>query len=139
MTEEICTSIAAVLAIIAIILKITNKDKNIIIKDKNISGLKQRHIDEILDATWGPKENTNKESQISEDSSHKVSVILVSVPAKNKIEVLKEIREITYLGLKEAKDIIESAPITIIKIADISEANKIKSALERVGATVEIK
>ncbi|HLD44491.1 MAG TPA: 50S ribosomal protein L7/L12 [bacterium] len=57
----------------------------------------------------------------------------------NKINVIKEIRTITGLGLKEAKDLVEGAPSVVKESVDKDEAQKIKEALEKAGATVEIK
>ena len=65
-------------------------------------------------------------------------VILASVGA-NKIQVIKEIRAITSLGLKEAKDLVESAPKPIKTGAKKEEAEEIKKKLEAVGATVQLK
>jgi large subunit ribosomal protein L7/L12 len=65
-------------------------------------------------------------------------VVLASVGDK-KINVIKEIRGITNLGLKEAKDLVESAPKAVKEGATKEEAEKIKAALEAAGATVEIK
>lgn len=65
-------------------------------------------------------------------------VILATVGDK-KIQVIKEIRTITGLGLKEAKDAVEGAPYTIKQGASKEEVEKIKAQLEAVGATVEIK
>jgi large subunit ribosomal protein L7/L12 len=56
-----------------------------------------------------------------------------------KIEVLREVRSITGLGLKEAKDLVEAAPKNVIEGVSRNEAKKIKATLEEVGATVEIK
>jgi large subunit ribosomal protein L7/L12 len=66
------------------------------------------------------------------------TVALQSVGDK-KIQVLKELRAVTQLGLKEAKDIIDKAPSIIKENATKEEADKIKAKLEEVGAKVEIK
>jgi len=66
------------------------------------------------------------------------NVILASFGEK-KINVIKEVRAITGLGLKEAKDLVESAPKEIKEGIAKDEAEKIKETLEAVGATVEIK
>jgi large subunit ribosomal protein L7/L12 len=66
------------------------------------------------------------------------TVVLASAGDK-KIEVIKEVRAITSLGLKEAKDLVEGAPKTIKEGANKEEAGKIKKVLEEQGATVEIK
>jgi len=66
------------------------------------------------------------------------TVILATVGDK-KINVIKEIRTITGLGLKEAKDLVEGAPKTVKENATKDEAAAIKKTLEEQGATVEIK
>ncbi|NPV14754.1 50S ribosomal protein L7/L12 [candidate division WOR-3 bacterium] len=66
------------------------------------------------------------------------TVTLVSVGDK-KIQVLKELRALTQLGLKEAKDIIDKTPSVIKENATKEEAEKLKAKLEEVGAKVEIK
>jgi large subunit ribosomal protein L7/L12 len=65
-------------------------------------------------------------------------VILASFGEK-KINVIKEVRAITGLGLKEAKDLVEAAPKAIKEAATKDEAEKIKKQLEEAGATVEVK
>ena len=57
----------------------------------------------------------------------------------NKISVIKAVRELTTLGLKEAKDLVESAPATVKEGINKEEANNIKQKLEAAGATAEIK
>ena len=66
------------------------------------------------------------------------SVILTEFGA-NKIQVIKEIRAITTLGLKEAKDLVEAAPKAVKEGATKEEADKIKAQLEKVGAKIELK
>jgi len=66
------------------------------------------------------------------------TVILATVGDK-KINVIKEIRTITGLGLKEAKDLVEGAPKTVKENATKDEAAAIKKTLEEQGATVEVK
>lgn len=65
-------------------------------------------------------------------------VILAEVGA-NKIAVIKEVRTITGLGLKDAKDLVEGAPKPVKQGVDKDEAAKIKEALEKAGAKVEVK
>ncbi len=65
-------------------------------------------------------------------------VILVEAGA-NKINVIKEIRAITQLGLKEAKDLVDGAPKTVKEAAPKAEAEEIKKKLEEAGAKVELK
>jgi large subunit ribosomal protein L7/L12 len=66
------------------------------------------------------------------------TVVLAAVGEK-KIEVIKEVRAVTGLGLKEAKDLVESAPKPVKEGATKEEAEKIKATLEKVGAKVELK
>ena len=72
------------------------------------------------------------------DEASEVSVILASAGA-NKIAVLKEVRAITGLGLKEAKDLVDGAPKPVKEGIKKEDAEAIKKQLEAEGATVEIK
>ena len=65
-------------------------------------------------------------------------VVLASVGA-SKINVIKEVRAITGLGLKEAKDLVEAAPKAVKEAASKDEAEEIKGKLEAAGATVELR
>ena len=65
-------------------------------------------------------------------------VVLTDIGAK-KIQVIKALREVTSLGLKEAKDVVDGAPSTIKEAATKVEAEQIKAKLEEQGATVELK
>ena len=75
----------------------------------------------------------------AEEAASEVNVILASVPADKKIAVLKEVRAITGLGLKEAKDLVDGAPKAIKEQVKKEDAEAIKKQLEAAGATVEIK
>jgi large subunit ribosomal protein L7/L12 len=70
--------------------------------------------------------------------SDEVDVILESAGDK-KIQVIKEVRSLTSLGLKEAKDLVEGAPKPILEKVDKEAAGKAKDALEAAGATVSVK
>ena len=72
------------------------------------------------------------------EAPSEVNVILADAGA-NKIPVLKLVREITGLGLKEAKDLVDGAPKPVKEGIKVEEANQIKAQLEEAGATVEIK
>lgn len=76
--------------------------------------------------------------EAASDEASEVSVILASAGA-NKIAVLKEVRAITGLGLKEAKDLVDGAPKAIKEGIKKEDAEAIKKQLEAAGATVEIK
>ena len=75
----------------------------------------------------------------ADDADAEVNVILASVPADKKIAVLKEVRGITGLGLKEAKDLVDNAPKPIKEGLKKPEAEELKKKLEEAGATIEIK
>jgi large subunit ribosomal protein L7/L12 len=65
--------------------------------------------------------------------------VLLKAFGDKKINVIKAVREVTSLGLKEAKDLVESAPATIKEAVSKDEAAEIKKKFEEAGATVEIK
>ena len=82
-------------------------------------------------AVAGPAANAEAEKD-------EFNVILESAPADKKINVIKEVRAITGLGLKEAKDLVEAAPKAVKEAVNKDEAAKIKKILEDAGAVVKI-
>lgn len=74
----------------------------------------------------------------AEEEKDEFEIVLVAA-GDNKINVIKEIRTITQLGLKEAKDLVDGAPKTIKESAPKAEAEEIKKKLEAAGAKVELK
>ena len=78
------------------------------------------------------------EAAAAAEEQTEFDVVLASAGDK-KINVIKEVRGITGLGLKEAKDLVESAPKAVKEGASKEEANDIKAKLEAAGATVELK
>ena len=74
----------------------------------------------------------------AEEEKTEFDVILKDFGAK-KLDVIKAVREITGLGLKDAKDLVEGAPKAVKSGVSKDEANNVKTALEAAGATVEIK
>jgi len=78
------------------------------------------------------------EAEEEEAGSDKVDVILTSGGDK-KIAVIKEVRALTSLGLKEAKDLVEGAPKAVLEQVDKETAAKAKEALEAAGGSVELK
>ncbi len=74
-----------------------------------------------------------------EEEKTEFDVVLKEYDAKNKIKVIKVVREITSLGLKEAKDVVEGVPSTIKEAVSKEEAEEIKKKFEEVGGKVEIK
>ncbi|MGH8946648.1 MAG: 50S ribosomal protein L7/L12 [Acidimicrobiia bacterium] len=65
-------------------------------------------------------------------------VVLTSAGSA-KIQVIKEVRSLTSLGLKEAKDLVDGAPANVLEAVDEETANKAKAVLEGAGATIELK
>ena len=74
----------------------------------------------------------------AEEAASEVTIVLASAGA-NKLNVLKEVRAITGLGLKEAKDLVDNAPKPIKENVKKEEADAIKAKLEELGATIELK
>jgi large subunit ribosomal protein L7/L12 len=74
----------------------------------------------------------------AEEEKDEFDVILVAAGEK-KINVIKEVRALTSLGLKEAKDLVEAAPKAVLEGASKEDAEKAKGVLEGAGATVELK
>jgi large subunit ribosomal protein L7/L12 len=73
-----------------------------------------------------------------EEEQTEFDVVLTEIGAK-KINVIKAVREVTSLGLKEAKDLVEAAPTPIKEAVSKDEAAEIKAKFEEAGATVEVK
>jgi large subunit ribosomal protein L7/L12 len=74
----------------------------------------------------------------AEEEKDEFDVVLTAAGGQ-KIAVIKEVRALTSLGLKEAKDLVESAPKAVIEKANKEDAEKARAALEGAGATVELK
>lgn len=79
------------------------------------------------------------EAAPAEEEKDEFDVILESAGDKKKIQVIKEVRGLTSLGLKDAKDLVESAPKPVLEKAKKEDAEKAKEALEAAGATVTLK
>ncbi|MFZ1063594.1 MAG: 50S ribosomal protein L7/L12 [Acidimicrobiales bacterium] len=65
--------------------------------------------------------------------------VILSAGGDKKIQVIKEVRALTNLGLKEAKDLVDGAPKPVLEKVSKADADKAKAALEAAGATVEVK
>jgi large subunit ribosomal protein L7/L12 len=74
----------------------------------------------------------------AEEEQDEFDVVLTSAGDK-KIQVIKEVRALTNLGLKEAKDLVDAAPKAVLEKASKEDAEKAKAQLEAAGATVELK
>ncbi len=89
-------------------------------------------------AVMGGTHQSQTTAEPVEEKKTEFDVILLSSGDK-KIQVIKEVRTITGLGLKEAKDLVDSAPQPIKKEVSKEEADSIKKQIESIGGTIEIK
>jgi large subunit ribosomal protein L7/L12 len=89
-------------------------------------------------AAAAPAAGGGGEAGGGDEEKSEFDVILTDAGDK-KIQVIKEVRALTSLGLKEAKDLVEAAPKPVIEKASKEDADKAKEALEGAGASVEIK
>jgi large subunit ribosomal protein L7/L12 len=84
--------------------------------------------------------DTNTQASLTEvEEKTEFDVILVEVPAPKKIAILKVVRALTGLGLKEAKDLVESAPKLLKEATSKDDSEQMRSKLEEAGAKIEIK
>jgi large subunit ribosomal protein L7/L12 len=114
----------------------------------SLTVLEAAELAKLLEAKWGvsaaaavavaagPAAGGAAAAPVEEQTEF--TVILAAIGDK-KIEVIKEVRAVTGLGLKEAKDLVEAAPKPVKEGASKEEAEKIKAALEKAGAKVEFK
>ena len=104
-------------------------------------------LSKLLEEKWGVEANApvavapvaGGDAVTEENVGGGVVNIELIASGEKKIDVIKEVRAITELGLKEAKDLVESAPKTLKEGVKKEEAEKIKKKLEAVGAKVELK
>ena len=89
-------------------------------------------------AAAAPAAGGGEAAPAEEEASDEVDVILEAAGDK-KIQVIKEVRSLTSLGLKEAKDLVEAAPKAVLEKVNKETADKAKEALEAAGATVSYK
>ena len=82
--------------------------------------------------------NGGGEAAPAEEEQDEFDVILLAAGEK-KIQVIKEVRSLTSLGLKEAKDLVDSAPKAVLEKVSKEDAEKAKTKLEEAGASVELK
>ena len=91
-----------------------------------------------LAAAPAPSTGGGDAAPVEEEASDEVDVILEAAGDK-KIQVIKEVRSLTSLGLKEAKDLVEAAPKAVLERVNKETADKAREALEAAGATVSYK
>jgi large subunit ribosomal protein L7/L12 len=116
----------------------------------NLTVLEAAQLSKLLEEKWGvsaaapvavaavPAAGAAAPAAEPVEEKTEFDVILSAVGDK-KINVIKEVRAVTNLGLKEAKDLVESAPKLVKEAVKKEEAEQIKKKLEEAGATVEIK
>jgi large subunit ribosomal protein L7/L12 len=89
-------------------------------------------------AGFAPAGGGGAEAPAAEEEQDEFDVVLMAAGEK-KIQVIKEVRSLTQLGLKEAKDLVDGAPKPVLEKVSKEDANKAKAQLEEAGATVELK
>ena len=114
----------------------------------SLTVLEAAELAKLLEAKWGvsaaaavavaaaPAAGAAAAAPVEEKTEF---TVVLAAAGEKKIEVIKEVRAITSLGLKEAKDLVEGAPKPVKEGVSKDEADKIKAALEKVGAKVELK
>lgn len=112
----------------------------------NMSVMQVISLTKELEEKWGVKaepqvqvqqqDNTPKQDAVEKTE---FTVTLVSVPADKKMAVLKMVRELTLLGLKEAKEFVEAAPKVVKEDVSKADAEEYKRKLEEAGGVVEVK
>src|SRR3989344_1936461 len=130
-------------------VKIPEKFEPIVEKLKNMTLLELSELVKVLEEVFGvsasmpvmavaPAVSSAAEASESAEAKSTVSIELKSAGAQ-KIQVIKVLREVTSLGLKEAKDLVDGAPKVVKDQVDRKEAEEVKKKLEEAGATVELK
>jgi large subunit ribosomal protein L7/L12 len=100
----------------------------------SLTVLEAAELAKLLEEKWG----VSAAAAAPAEEKTEFTVVLAAAGEK-KIEVIKEVRAITGLGLKEAKDLVEGAPKPVKEGVNKDEADKIKGQLEKAGAKVELK
>ena len=112
----------------------------------SLTVLEAADLAKLLEEKWGVSASASTvvasssggEAAPVAEAKTEFNVTLSSIGDK-KINVIKEVRAITGLGLKEAKDLVEASPSLVKESVSEAEANEVKAKLEEAGATVEIK
>jgi large subunit ribosomal protein L7/L12 len=128
----------------------TEKIDQIVDLIKNLSLLEAFELVKSLEKTFGidasayaraaaPAAATPAAAAPAQEEKTEFDVVLESVPADKKLAILKVVRSVTGLGLKEAKDLVESAPKAIKEKASKADADTIKKQVEEAGGKVSLK
>ena len=99
----------------------------------SLTVLEAAELAKMLEEKWGV---TAAAAPVEEKTEF---TVVLAAAGDKKIEVIKEVRAITGLGLKEAKDLVEGAPKPVKEGVNKDEAEKVKAQLEKAGAKVELK
>jgi len=122
-------------------------DLNKIVEDlSSLSVIEAAELSKLLEEKWGVSAATPVAvaapaaggGDVAAEEKSEFDLVLAEI-GPNKISVIKEVRTITGLGLKEAKDLVEGAPQSIKKDVAKGEAEEMKKSLEAAGAKVELK
>jgi large subunit ribosomal protein L7/L12 len=110
----------------------------------SLSVLEASELSKLLEEKWGvsaaaPAAAAAAPAAAAVEEEKDSFTVVLTAAGEKKINVIKEVRTITGLGLKEAKDLVEGAPKDVKENASKSEAAEIKVKLEAAGATVELK
>lgn len=122
-----------------------NKTDKLVDDLSQLTVLEMAELKTLLEDKWGVKAAAAAPAFAAAPAAAAVSestefqVTLTDAPADKKIGVIKAVREITQLGLKEAKDLVDGAPKVIKESAPKAEAEDIKKKLEAAGAKVTLK
>ena len=127
----------------------STKIENIIDELKILTLLEASQLVKQIEETFGVDASTgggmmiagpiSNASEVVEEEKTAFDILLESVPADKKIAILKVVRSVTGLGLKEAKDLVESAPKILKEGMPKTESEEIKKQLEEAGAKVILK
>ena len=121
---------------------------NLVNELSNLTVLEAAELAKMLEEKWGvsaaaavavaaaPGAGAAAAAAVEEKTEF---TVVLAAAGDKKIEVIKEVRAITGLGLKEAKDLVEGAPKPVKESVNKEEADKIKAQLEKAGAKVELK
>lgn len=123
----------------------SNKTEKLVDDLSQLTVLEMAELKTLLEDKWGVKAAAAAPAfaaapaAAAASESTEFQVTLTEAPADKKIGVIKAVREITQLGLKEAKDLVDGAPKVIKESAPKAEAEEIKKKLETAGAKVTLK
>lgn len=129
--------------------KVSNKTEEMVQQLSSLTVLEMAELKKALEDAWGVQAAAaavmaapaagGDAGAAAEEEATDFQVILKEVDAAKKIAVIKVVREITGLGLKEAKELVESPPKALKESAPKAEAEEIKKKVEEAGAKVELK